>query len=244
MRILDKTGRELTDPDLNLGYLTEERVVKQHHDAVAAVPEKGHWQDIPDHEGAQAWIVDQPDVSARDAWDEYETVQRYIPYTEEELAARASEQAGREAASLRASQTTVALGLLIGDRSPSLSDAEAEQVSALFPDWRETGVYKVGQVVRYRNNLYRALQAFTSQKDWTPDTASSLWKRVGTPDKAGVWPWSQPLGATDAYKKNSVVTHNNKTWTSDIDANVWEPGVYGWTEKTGTTNDNVKEYIA
>jgi hypothetical protein len=27
------------------------------------------------------------------------------------------------------------------------------------------------------------------------------------------------------------VSHNEKHWISDVDANVWEPGVYGWTEQ-------------
>lgn len=40
--------------------------------------------------------------------------------------------------------------------------------------------------------------------------------------------WVQPLGAHDAYPKGSVVKHKGKTWTSTADANVWEPGVYGW----------------
>ena len=26
------------------------------------------------------------------------------------------------------------------------------------------------------------------------------------------------------------MTHKGKTWISDADNNVWEPGVYGWTE--------------
>ena len=30
----------------------------------------------------------------------------------------------------------------------------------------------------------------------------------------------------------SVTSHNGKHWTSDADGNVWEPGVYGWTEST------------
>ena len=28
------------------------------------------------------------------------------------------------------------------------------------------------------------------------------------------------------------VTHNDKTWISDIDYNIWETGVYGWSEVT------------
>ena len=45
------------------------------------------------------------------------------------------------------------------------------------------------------------------------------------------WPvWVQPIGASDAYNKGDKVSHNEKNWISDVDANVWEPGVYGWTE--------------
>ena len=29
-----------------------------------------------------------------------------------------------------------------------------------------------------------------------------------------------------------TVRMNGKHWTSDVDSNVWEPGVYGWTEVT------------
>lgn len=42
--------------------------------------------------------------------------------------------------------------------------------------------------------------------------------------------WVQPTGAHDAYGLGSKVTHNGKKWTSNVENNVWEPGVYGWTE--------------
>ena len=42
------------------------------------------------------------------------------------------------------------------------------------------------------------------------------------------WPeWVQPTGAHDAYAKGSQVTHNGERYVSKIDANVWEPGVFG-----------------
>lgn len=60
---------------------------------------------------------------------------------------------------------------------------------------------------------------------------SGLWK--ATADPAEEWPvWSQPQGAHDAYAKGAKVLHSSKRWTSDVDNNVWEPGVYGWTEVT------------
>ena len=40
----------------------------------------------------------------------------------------------------------------------------------------------------------------------------------------------QPTGAHDAYGAGDRVSHNGKHWSSDVDGNVWEPGVYGWTE--------------
>ena len=45
-------------------------------------------------------------------------------------------------------------------------------------------------------------------------------------------PWKQPTGGHDAYKKGDKVTHKGKTWVSNVDANVWEPGAYGWEEVT------------
>ena len=90
--------------------------------------------------------------------------------------------------------------------------------------------YTVGQIRRYTDGkLYKCVQAHTSQADWTPDKTASLWTTVSDP--AEEWPeWSQPVGAHDAYSKDAKVSHNGKHWTSTVDSNVWEPGVYGWTE--------------
>ena len=88
--------------------------------------------------------------------------------------------------------------------------------------------YAVGDRVKYNGLLYRCVQAHTSQADWTPDVVPALWVRTSTEE----WPeWIQPTGAHDAYNKGDKVSHNEKHWVSDIDANVYEPGVYGWTEQ-------------
>lgn len=82
----------------------------------------------------------------------------------------------------------------------------------------------------FNGALYKCVQDHTSQAEWTPDTASSLW--AGTSDPAEEWPaWSQPVGAHDAYSSGAKVSHNGKHWISSVDNNVWEPGVYGWTEQ-------------
>ena len=112
------------------------------------------------------------------------------------------------------------------------TDEKAILAPELFDRWSaESVAYAVGDRVRYGDLLYKCLTAHTSQESWTPDAAPSLWVRIDDP--AIEWPeWRQPTGATDAYPKGAKVSHNGKHWISDLDANVWEPGVSGWTEYT------------
>ena len=90
MKILDENNVELPSPDLSKGRLVEERLFISHHDAVEAVEEQWHYETIAEYPNGGKdvkRVVDVPGVEAKDAWDEYETIQRYVPYTEEELAA-------------------------------------------------------------------------------------------------------------------------------------------------------------
>lgn len=109
-------------------------------------------------------------------------------------------------------------------------DAEtASQHSELFSPWESGVAYAVDALRQYEGQLYKCIQAHTSQDDWTPDVAVSLWTKAHDP--AIEWPeWVQPTGAHDAYAMGAKVSHLDKHWTSDIDANVYEPSVYGWTE--------------
>lgn len=113
----------------------------------------------------------------------------------------------------------------------SATDEQALSVPVLYPAWRSGVDYAVGARVRYNGTLYRVLQAHSSQESWTPEAAPSLFARVLIPDPDTVPDWVQP-DSTNAYSKGDRVRHNGKTWTSDIDGNIWEPGQYGWTEET------------
>lgn len=106
----------------------------------------------------------------------------------------------------------------------ALPDETALEVVDIFPRWVAGKEYEAGDRVQHGGSLYRCLQAHTSQADWEPGVAVSLWGpvRVGIPD------WEQPTGATDAYSAWDKVRHNGKIWESQVDGNVWEPGVYGW----------------
>lgn len=112
-----------------------------------------------------------------------------------------------------------------------LDDTTLTEHAEQFSAWAHPISYAVKAICSYEGKLYRCLQAHTSQADWTPPAAASLWKEIGDPT-AEYPEWSQPLGATDAYGLGDKVAHNGKRWTSTVANNVWEPGVYGWEEVT------------
>lgn len=111
-------------------------------------------------------------------------------------------------------------------------DAALAAPAVLFDEWSASSVtYAKGDIRQYNGLLYRCVQAHTSQSDWTPAAAASLWTRIADPTQE--WPeWIQPTGAHDAYANGAKVSHNGKHWVSTANDNVWEPGVYGWEEAT------------
>lgn len=102
MRIVDAEGAEVESPDLSLGHLVADRLLIARHPAVEAVEEQGHWETVaeyPETGGRDVvWAVDVETVEAAEAWDEWEDVWRYVPYTPEELAEIERERAEAEAA--------------------------------------------------------------------------------------------------------------------------------------------------
>lgn len=108
-----------------------------------------------------------------------------------------------------------------------LTDEQAETVTNLFPLWQVDAEYAVGDRRQYNELLYRCVQGHTSQPGWEPPNVPALWVRTSTEE----WPeWIQPTGAHDVYNIGDKVTHNSRHWISILDANVYEPGVYGWDE--------------
>lgn len=115
----------------------------------------------------------------------------------------------------------------------ALTDEQAATYMLIYPQWSGNGVaYVVGDRRQYDGALYKCLNAHTSQDDWTPTVAPSLWAKVLIPDPGTIHEWEQP-SSTNPYMAGDKVTHNGKAWVSDIDNNVWEPGVYGWSEYDG-----------
>lgn len=118
---------------------------------------------------------------------------------------------------------------LVEKAAQGLSDEDALEGVTLYPAWEANKPMTAGERVRHEGILYRVLQAHTSQAGWEPDKAPSLFAKVLIPSPDVIPEWEQP-DSTNPYMKGDKVTHGGKTWVSEIDNNVWEPGVYGWRE--------------
>ena len=117
----------------------------------------------------------------------------------------------------------------------TLTEAQALEIATVYPAWGAGRSYAAGDILSHGTNatgdpqLYKVVQAHTSQADWTPDATASLYDAFGL-DEGGYPVWSQPSGAHDAYNAGDIVSYNGTLYKSLIDGNVWSPEAYpaGW----------------
>ena len=117
----------------------------------------------------------------------------------------------------------------------SLDDAKAMEIAYVYDPWQIGRSYAVGDFLTYGENgvgdpqLYKVVQAHTSQAGWLPNLTASLYKAIGL-DEQGYPMWSQPTGAHDAYNKGDIVDYNGTLYESLIDGNTYSPDAYpaGW----------------
>ena len=144
-------------------------------------------------------------------------------------------QAGRLTNRLDEQQVVTDIAFVTLAESGGIDEVTATEHLSVFTEWKENCKYVIGNLRTFaaegeEPKLYKCVQNHTSQADWTPDVTPALWVLAGDP--AEEWPeWSQPVGAHDAYNKGDKCSHNEKHWISDVDGNVWEPGVFGWHEE-------------
>lgn len=110
-----------------------------------------------------------------------------------------------------------------------MTDEEAVERAILFPTWIIGEEYTVGTRVRYGGRIFKVLQAHTSQADWTPSRAPSLFAEVLTSEDGEPQEWQQP-SSTNPYLTGDRVIYNGLVYESLIDNNVWSPDAYpqGW----------------
>jgi hypothetical protein len=116
-----------------------------------------------------------------------------------------------------------------------LTEEMALECVRLYRPWEIDKSYQVGEYLTYGQNgvgdpqLYKIVQAHTSQSDWTPDITPALYDAIGL-DDSGYPVWSQPTGAHDAYNRGDIVNYNGTLYRSMIDGNTYSPDGYpaGW----------------
>lgn len=81
--------------------------------------------------------------------------------------------------------TAYAMRAVIEESVASLDDETAVTVPSLFTPWTVGEAVEVGDRRYYAPRLYKAVQAHTTQADWTPDVTPALWAVLGDPGEAG-----------------------------------------------------------
>lgn len=117
----------------------------------------------------------------------------------------------------------------------TLTDEQALQIACVYDVYQVNKSYKVDDLFTYGTNsvgdpqLYRVVQAHTSQADWLPNVTPALYTPIGL-DDSGYDIWSKPTGAHDAYNIGDIVNYNGTLYKSKINGNVWSPDEYpaGW----------------
>lgn len=108
---------------------------------------------------------------------------------------------------------------------PVLTDEVAYTVRMLYPEFEIGIVYKVGDRIIYEGKFYKVISEHTSQADWTPDVAVSLFVEISDPSIE--YPeFKQPTSTETAYMKGDKITFNGAKYISLVDHNVYSPTDY------------------
>lgn len=82
--------QELISPNLELGTLSNDKILIKHHNAVAEVQEQSHTIVVAEYPNGGKdikTVIDTPYSPQKEAYDEYEDIQVYTPYSPSEIVA-------------------------------------------------------------------------------------------------------------------------------------------------------------
>lgn len=106
-------------------------------------------------------------------------------------------------------------------QAQALTDAQAITVKAIYPAWSPDGVqYPVDYKVLQDDVLYKCLQEHTSQENWAPGVAPSLWTAVASGEQAGTLEDPIPVPETVAtagmeYEKGKYYSEGGTVYLMD-----------------------------
>lgn len=113
-------------------------------------------------------------------------------------------------------------------RVDELSEEELLDMIDLYENYEVGKFYKIDDIFKHENKLYKVIQDHTSQEDWIPSELPALYLNM-MPENV-IPEWVQPTGAHDAYNIGDKVIYEGKVYESIIDGNIWSPLDYlqGW----------------
>lgn len=117
----------------------------------------------------------------------------------------------------------------------TLPDEKAMEIATVYPKYEVGKAYEIDELFTYGTNnvgdpqIYRVVQAHTSQADWIPGDTASLYTPIGLTEE-GYPIFSKPTGAHDAYNMGDIVSYNDTLYKSLMDGNTYSPDEYpaGW----------------
>ena len=127
----------------------------------------------------------------------------------------------QQAQAIRADMTKV---------TATLTYEQALELTTLYPFWITDTAYTVDTIIRYEGELYRCVQAHTSQADWTPPTVPALWVKIAAPGEYREI--KDNMLPTEAFALDEIGWYQTEDnlYKSLIANNVYTPAAYplGW----------------
>lgn len=123
---------EIENPDLEHGYLMVEERFVTHHPHQPKIVEVGHYETVRTYANGGKdvkWIVDIAGQEEKEAYDEYEQVEVYVPYTDKELAQKLIFELKQKLADTDYQAIKFAEGVL--------SEAEYAPIKTQRQEWRD-----------------------------------------------------------------------------------------------------------
>lgn len=143
MRVFDENKNyELKTYDLEKGYLKADKILVAHHPAIPEQEEQWHREVARTYEsGGREFkkVIDSPYQPYQEAYDEYEDIQVYVPYTDKELAEREIQTLKRNLADTDYQAIKYAEGVM--------SESEYAPIKSQREDWR----YRINYLQAYYN---------------------------------------------------------------------------------------------
>jgi len=118
--------------------------------------------------------------------------------------------------------------------SDSLTQSQLDSYLYLYDVWDSRSVaYELGDIVRYDSALWKVITPHTSQPDWNPKVAISLFVKKQVNNGSQILNWDYPVeywNGTDGIHQQSIVKYNGveyKCIQSHTSQAGWTPDVVG-----------------